>query len=400
MVHAPPWQASPTVHASPSWHRVPSGAAPWVQPVPGAQPSTVHVFASSQAAGRPAVQTPPAHVSAPVQALPSSQLPSPGAWMHPVAGAQLSTVQGWPSSQSSAPNATHAPPLQFSWVVQASPSAHGRLLATCAQTPEEQVSMVHGLPSLQLTATPPPQEPSLQVSSTVHASASSQGVVFAARSRAQAPFGWHTAMVQTIPGGGQSVAVTQVGIEVSARGPSRPDVSNCASSATSSTALSVRSRPPGASRLPPSPGPRSETASPLPLSGNSWSVPPCPASVRVPRPPPWSVQPHKITNAHTAIAGAGTGRARSFIGPRIHPRSWFLSGMVPTAADRPSVCRLLSHRQALPKGRAQLQRGSGDLSYALAGLWSSPAPAAIRDPGSVGCQRRTADVHWATGPPQ
>src|SRR5438128_2704109 len=67
----PPAQVSAVVHALPSLHGRVFGA--FTQPVAGSQESVVHTFASLQLGGGPPTQTPPAHASAVVQALPSLQ---------------------------------------------------------------------------------------------------------------------------------------------------------------------------------------------------------------------------------------------------------------------------------------------------------------------------------------
>src|SRR5437868_2169355 len=89
-----------------------------------------------------------------VQRLPSSHGPLLGAcWQTkaPPAEPQMSTVHGFPSSQSGGGPPTHVPPAQWSAVVHGWPSSHGAVLFWCWQTKaalaEPQLSLVHALPS-------------------------------------------------------------------------------------------------------------------------------------------------------------------------------------------------------------------------------------------------------------
>ena len=73
-VHAPAWHVSVCVHALPSLHAVPSGAAGFEQlPVPGSQvPATWHWSLAVQTTGFDPVHTPAWHLSVPcVHAFPS-----------------------------------------------------------------------------------------------------------------------------------------------------------------------------------------------------------------------------------------------------------------------------------------------------------------------------------------
>jgi hypothetical protein len=88
--------------------------------------------------------------------LPSLQaVPLLATCVQPVLGAQLSAVHGLRSSQFGAPAPRHAPFLQVSFSVQASPSEHAVpfFISECAQrclaTSHE--SVVQGLPSSQLS---------------------------------------------------------------------------------------------------------------------------------------------------------------------------------------------------------------------------------------------------------
>ena len=105
---------------------VPFGTGVLVQPVAGSHESAVHGLESLQTSGVPGVHTPPWHISAPLQALPSLQLvPSDtgGFEQVPVAGSQVPAL--W----------------QASWAVQTTPGPG-------IQTPLVHWSFcVHGLPS-------------------------------------------------------------------------------------------------------------------------------------------------------------------------------------------------------------------------------------------------------------
>jgi len=75
---------------------------------------------------------------------------------HPVAGAQVSLVQGLLSLQTTAGPPAQAPaPLHLSFEVQALPSSHATVLFVWMQPPcGVQESSVQGLLSLQLTVVP------------------------------------------------------------------------------------------------------------------------------------------------------------------------------------------------------------------------------------------------------
>src|SRR2546428_10823874 len=95
-----------------------------MQPVAGSHESSVQTFASLQLGAGPPTHTPPAQVSAVVQALPSVQGAVFDVFTQPVAGLQASSVQTLPSLQLSAAPPTQTPPAQVSAVVQAFPSLH------------------------------------------------------------------------------------------------------------------------------------------------------------------------------------------------------------------------------------------------------------------------------------
>src|SRR5438552_1394860 len=91
-------------------------------------------------------------------------------WTQPVAGLQLSSVQGLPSLQSGAGPPPRLPPLQLYSAVLRSPSLQGAVLLVWTHPVAGlQLSSVQGLPSLQSGAGPPTQLQPLQVSLVVQA---------------------------------------------------------------------------------------------------------------------------------------------------------------------------------------------------------------------------------------
>src|SRR3989454_108699 len=119
---APPAQVSAVVQALPSVQATVFGV--FTQPVAGSHESSVQTFASLQFGAGPPTQTPPAQVSPVVQALPSVQGAVFGVFTQPVAGSQASVVHTLPSLQLRAGPPTQTPPAQLSAVVQALPSLH------------------------------------------------------------------------------------------------------------------------------------------------------------------------------------------------------------------------------------------------------------------------------------
>src|SRR5258706_12907135 len=111
----PALQTSPSVHISASLHAAPfSGVGSKTQPPTGLQLPAVQGFESLQPAVPPPTQAPALHRSAVVQTFPSLQLaPFCGAGLnaHPVAGLQLSAVQGFESLQTAALPPTQVPAL-------------------------------------------------------------------------------------------------------------------------------------------------------------------------------------------------------------------------------------------------------------------------------------------------
>src|SRR5258705_3667924 len=118
----PALQTSPSVQISASLHDVPfSGVGSKTQPLAGLQLSAVQAFESLQTTVPPPTQAPALHTSAVVQTFPSLQLaPFCGAGLnaHPVAGLQLSAVQGCASWRTAALPPTQGPALRVSAVVQ------------------------------------------------------------------------------------------------------------------------------------------------------------------------------------------------------------------------------------------------------------------------------------------
>src|SRR3990172_2528825 len=151
---APAEQVSLFVQALPSLH----GAVLLVctHPVAGLQESSVQTFASSQLVAAPPTQAPAAQVSLVVQALASLQAAVLLVYTQPVAGVQVSVVHTLLSLQVIAvPPQT--PAVHTSPLVQALPSLHTVPLATLVNTQPvagSQVSVVQGMLSLQAIAVP------------------------------------------------------------------------------------------------------------------------------------------------------------------------------------------------------------------------------------------------------
>ncbi len=133
---------------------------PWIcwntqLPVVGLQASSVQALLSLQTTAAPA-HLPPLQTSLLVHGLPSSHLglPATGAAVQPpLAGSQLSAVQGLLSLHTLAAPPTHKPPLQVSPLVQALASSQAMpSAAELAHLPPKHWSLVHGLPSLQVAS--------------------------------------------------------------------------------------------------------------------------------------------------------------------------------------------------------------------------------------------------------
>src|SRR5262249_39015162 len=124
-LQTPFWQVSVPLQTVLSAHDVPFTTGVCWQPRTGSQLSAVHGFASTQLSAAPPVQTPFWHVSAPLHTVASGQ-GSPFAtfacWQ-PATGSQVSVVQGFWSSHTSAVPGVHTPPWQVSAPLHTVPSA-------------------------------------------------------------------------------------------------------------------------------------------------------------------------------------------------------------------------------------------------------------------------------------
>ena len=160
---------SDSVQASLSLHPIPSVSFGYTQ-APFAQLFRVQGLVSLQGNPAVAVQVPSVQALADEHGLPSSHVvPSMRSVnLHPVAGRQVSVVQGSLSLHVIAVP-RHCPAPQTSFAVQASPSLHAAVLFTCAQPVAAlQESLVHTLVSLQSSAVPAAQFPFWQDSSPLH----------------------------------------------------------------------------------------------------------------------------------------------------------------------------------------------------------------------------------------
>jgi hypothetical protein len=118
--HTPFAQASPVVQALPSLHG--TVLAECTQPMAGLHASSVQRFPSSQLGGGPPAHEPPLQASPIVHALPSLQGFEFGAWTHPTAGLQESSVQAFRSAQLGGTPGLQTPFTQVSAPLQALPS--------------------------------------------------------------------------------------------------------------------------------------------------------------------------------------------------------------------------------------------------------------------------------------
>jgi hypothetical protein len=175
--HTPLAQASDVVQASPSSQGFVLGA--WTHPVAGSHESSVQTFASSHSGGGPPAHSPPAQASEVVQALPSSQGAVLSVWTQPSAGLHESSVQPFASSHSGAGPPTHSPPAHVSAVVQALASSQGAVFAVWTHpVAGSHESSVQTFASSQSAAGPPAHTPPEQASAVVQRLPSSQGAVF------------------------------------------------------------------------------------------------------------------------------------------------------------------------------------------------------------------------------
>jgi hypothetical protein len=149
----PPPQVSPVVQALPSSQA--SVLFVKTQPVAGLHVSVVQMLASSQTTGVPAVQVPPPQVSSVVQAFPSSHASVLFVKTQPTTGLQLSVVQALASSQTTGLPALQVPPPQVSPVVQEFPSLQPIVLFVNTHPDAGlQLSVVQTFASSQTTAAP------------------------------------------------------------------------------------------------------------------------------------------------------------------------------------------------------------------------------------------------------
>jgi hypothetical protein len=95
------------------------------QPWPGSHASSVQTLPSSQVMGAPALHAPPSQMSPTVHAFPSEQGALFAVNVQPVSGAQASSVQMFPSSHGSAGPPLQLPPSHVSLVEHALPSSQG-----------------------------------------------------------------------------------------------------------------------------------------------------------------------------------------------------------------------------------------------------------------------------------
>ena len=129
--HSPPAQASEVVQALPSSQ----GAvlSVWTQPSAWSHASSVQGFPSLQSGAGPPTHAPPAQASAVVQTSPSSHGAVLGSCTQPLAGSHESSVQPFASSHSGAGPPTHSPPAHASAVVQALASSQGAVFGVWTQ---------------------------------------------------------------------------------------------------------------------------------------------------------------------------------------------------------------------------------------------------------------------------
>jgi hypothetical protein len=169
------------------------------QPVDVLHESSVHGSPSLQVSDGPGTQVPAAQRSVVVQALPSSHGAVLFVGSQPVAALHVSSVHGFESPQSSGGPPTQSPPLHRSAVVHASLSEHGFVLGVRTQPlAGAQLSVVQGFVSAQSSGGPPVQVPPWHASSVVQASPSLQrspssraGFVHIPVAGLHAPAVWH-----------------------------------------------------------------------------------------------------------------------------------------------------------------------------------------------------------------
>jgi hypothetical protein len=179
----PLWQVSLPLHTFPSAQDVPLSTGACAHPVAGLQLSVVQGLPSLQSSGVPVVQAPAWQVSLPSQrSLSAHDVPfASGLVWQPVIGSQVSAVQAFPSLQSSGAPLVHTPAWQVSAPLQTVPSLHDVPLITGVlvhPNTGSQPSAVQGFASVQLRAVPPVQVPDWQISLPLHTSPSAHAVPF------------------------------------------------------------------------------------------------------------------------------------------------------------------------------------------------------------------------------
>jgi hypothetical protein len=220
--HAPDWQVSPFVHASPSLHDVPSLAFGFEHaPVPGSQtPATWHWSLAVQTTGFEPVHTPLWQESDCVQALPSlHDVPSLalGLEQTPVPGLQTPATWHWSlAAQTTGFEPVHTPLWHESLCVQALPSLQDvpSLAFGFEQTPVPGLHVPatwHGSLAVQTTWFEPVHTPLWHESLCVQAFPSLQvvpslafGFEHAPVPGSQVPAAWHWSLAE------QTVAVPGV----------------------------------------------------------------------------------------------------------------------------------------------------------------------------------------------
>ena len=171
--HEPDEQASTVVHALPSSHV--SVVNVCLQPMPIVQLSAVQPFLSSQSSAPPPVHVPLTHLSPTVHGSLSLQDALLYGYLQPPTGSHWSSVHGLPSLQVMELAPEHLPALQASPVVHALASSHATTCGVCVQPCVlSQSSSVQGFASSQFAIEPPLQTPEEQFSPVVHLSPSSQ----------------------------------------------------------------------------------------------------------------------------------------------------------------------------------------------------------------------------------
>ena len=181
-LHVPPLHVSAVVQASPSSHD--AVVREVVHPAAESHPSETHGFAAfaSHTRGGPPLHVPPLHVSAVVQASPSLHDEVVREVTHPATESHPSETHGSAAfaSHTRGGPPLHVPPLHVSAVVQASPSSHDAVVREVVHpAAESHPSETHGSAAFasHTRGGPPLHVPPLHVSAVVQASPSSHDAV-------------------------------------------------------------------------------------------------------------------------------------------------------------------------------------------------------------------------------